>query len=268
MPFPAIGAVLGGVGAAVAALGAVDVAFKALTSTVGNFTEKSNPAQFQRMTLVMNDMTAALGVSLEPLMESFITIGKMIGDTFAGLQPVLSPIAAAFGSIAETLAALILPAVESLAAPLAYVGEIFKGLADVVKDLIDPMKKFLDIMLDLFGLTGTQNAVFDKNRSAVGTAARNFRFMSSGDELQKNNAIQALRGAPSMQEKVQAAQVELPGVLKEILNSMKEAIKVLNDFLTAIKPMSEKELSDLGLDSGAAGKIEGILAKIWNMMQK
>jgi hypothetical protein len=268
MAFPAIGAVLGGLGAGVAAIGAADLAFRGLANSIGNFTEKSNPAQFQRLTLVMNDMTAALGVSLEPLMESFISIGKKIGDTFAGMQPVLTPLAAAFGSLAETFVGMLLPVVENLAVPLAYVAEIFKGIAEVMQELISPLRQYLEIMLDLFGLTSVKNAAFDKNRSAVGSAARNFRFVSSGDELQRNNAISALRGAPSMQEKAQAAQVELPGVLKDILAAMKEAIKVLDSFLKALAPMTDKERSDLGLDEGMAGKIEGILAKILNMMQK
>jgi phage-related minor tail protein len=268
MAFPAIAAVLGGLGGAAKMALKADIAFKILTSTLSGFVNKSNPGQMTRFSIALDDTLAALGRSFEPLMESVIRIIGMVGDTFAGFEPVLRPIAAAIGSIGETLTRIFLDDIEKFAVPLALVATLFKTVAEVVAELADPLRKLGDIIVDILGLTDMKNAAFNRNARAAGSAARNYKIFSSGDELQKANALQAIRTGPSMQERVQDATIELPKLLRDLIDAIKSAIKTISDFLSAISPMSNKELGDLGLDSGPLGRIEGIMAKVLSMMQK
>jgi phage-related protein len=295
MAFPAIASVLGslgktgGSGGISGALGVlnvlsqVDAPLKILTNTfksfisvvaspieainslghaVGNLTRLANPGQFQRFTLVMNDAFAALGKSMEPLMESLITIGKMIGDTFAALQPTLTPLMAALGQLSIALAGALLPAVQLLVPYLQYLTAYWVKISEIITALISPMRKFVEILLDIFGVTQDAKRGFDPSRSAAGSAVRNFKFSSSGDDLQKENAIKAFSNGQSIQEQVNAAQVSLPKIMNDILTAVKNGVDIVDKFISALSPKSDKQLSDLGLDSGAGGRIEAYLAQL------
>lgn len=238
----------------------IDV-INSLGNAVGNLTRLANPGQFERFGLAIRDATAALGQSMEPLMESFIVIARMVGDEMARLAPSIEPAMAAFGEMAVAFTNMLMPAMELLGPVLGLYATYWKELAEIMNLLVSPMRQLVKLFADLLGITELVDKSRDNSRSAMGSAVRNFSLSTSAADLQKTAAARALSTGPSMREKVESATVQLPKLLEDILKEVKLGIAAVDAFLKSIKPMSDKELEDNGLDGGILGRIEGYLAQ-------
>ncbi len=167
----ALGALAGGVGAAVGAITQLTEAIKPLVAAF-------NPAIVMQFNMAIENVMAALGASLLPIIQQMIPvfnsvnviftalystlqptismIANLLAGTFqralVGIQPVISIVASLFGLIIQNINPLlqIFPTIMSLlAAPLTVLAELLKVANEVMEPFTDIFTLFLDAVTNL-----------------------------------------------------------------------------------------------------------------------
>ena len=221
-------------------------AIQEIGDTLGAFTSKSNPGQFARFTLVMNDAFASLGRGLEPLMEFVIRLGTFAGDMFSKFSPVLAALSRAVAKFGDALLAMyrrfyaevltaLKPAIDLFIflldeiAPVVMrfnpvLGALRMGLEGLGRALLIatyPIRK-LQQLLQSLGVIGKGG--FDPDASAKGNAAQTFTISDSANDFQRDLAVKALSSTGPQDKTPDEALVEIPSILTDIFNLLKTGL--------------------------------------------
>lgn len=210
-------------------LGAPIAAIAELGDTLGQMVGKSNPAMMEMFGIAMNDTMAALGRSMEPLVQGLTVAMEMLGDAFAGLEPSLKPVFEGISKMAKIYAELLVPVMQILSPLLDMYAVYLEALAAVMTEVVKVVAKMTEKFLEFFGVVSH----FDKSKKGKGSAVRSFGITTSGDELQRRNAVKALSGSTN-KEKVEEVVVEIPGWIQKIIDKLKDILEAISGFIDKI----------------------------------
>jgi len=144
------GMAIGGAAAGLGAMLAAPVAFAEVVSGVASkitgFVAAINPGLVQTLGLAFRDLTAVVGIALQPILQAIVpifkqltnalyplakTVGKVLSEVFEALQPAIDAITDTFYTMAETLQ----PVVQLIGDALKFLAPVFALLANVVKQV-------------------------------------------------------------------------------------------------------------------------------------
>jgi hypothetical protein len=142
----AVGGLTAGLGAALAAPVAFAEVVSGVASKITGFVAAINPGLVQTLGLAFRDLTAVVGVALQPTLQAVVpiikqftnalyplakTIGKVLSEVFEALQPAIDAITDIFFVMAETLQ----PVVQLIGDTLKFLAPVFSLLANIVKQV-------------------------------------------------------------------------------------------------------------------------------------
>lgn len=161
----ALGALTGDVGAVsavlpphVAAIVQATGALYGMATQVLNvsatFVKAFNPAAVEAMSIAFENLQAAIGGALGPIVAVAKVIANELNAVFTALAPVIRPVveqlAGVFKLVADAVASVLMPLVTAMAPLVTAVVEIFKGLAAIILPLIGVLLTFNGIFMQLF----------------------------------------------------------------------------------------------------------------------
>lgn len=127
---------LAAAGAATAALTTFTTALRASAATVQSFVSAFSPATARRFMDRLEDVTAAVGSFLVPLMDSFGESARILNRFFTGLSSTLSPIFDQLGGVIESVTTAFASSLRPVIAALAPIIQTYlSGLQDMMPSL-------------------------------------------------------------------------------------------------------------------------------------
>jgi hypothetical protein len=145
-----------------AALGAA-AAVAGLAQQAAQYVQYANPAAAQRLQMAFQDLYAAVGVGLTPVVTAFTQVLDFANAAITQFQPVITTITGVLSGVfldvakevitlAMSLAEMAIPSVVTLAAVFQQLWAAGKPLAAALVDLVGQLAKMqLDTFADLFG---------------------------------------------------------------------------------------------------------------------
>lgn len=135
-----------GIGLALAAPVAFAEVISSVVGKITGFVAAINPGLVQTLGLAFRDLTAVVGIALQPVLQAIIPvvrqltnaifplakmIGKVISEIFEALQPAIDAITDTFFVMAE----ILIPVVQLIGDTLKFLAPAFVVLANVVKSV-------------------------------------------------------------------------------------------------------------------------------------
>jgi hypothetical protein len=146
----------------------------------------ANPAIADAFKRAVQDAYGVIGRLLLPVMGSFIGVARKVGDLIAGMEPVFRPameaIAKLVSVVGDELVKTVrenMPFFEMLAAGITQVAKAAATGVRIIGEVLRFINRF--VSGGLARLLGFDGGKFDPNRSAVGAAARQARFVGPKD---------------------------------------------------------------------------------------
>jgi hypothetical protein len=146
----AIGGALGGLAAGLGAAIAAPIAFAEVVSgvatQVAGFVSAINPGLVQTLGLAFRDLTAVVGIALQPILQAAVPIirqftnalyplAKTVGSTLSGIFEALQPAIDALTDTFFMMAAILDPIVQLVGDALGFLAPVFTLLANIVKQV-------------------------------------------------------------------------------------------------------------------------------------
>jgi hypothetical protein len=268
-----IGAVIGSLsGALTAPIDAIKEMADAIIQLVG----LANPGAVQQFTLALNDAMAVIGGAMTPMLEGMTIAMRTVGDTLAGMMPVLQPL---FDQLGQSIAnwAVGFRQIWEAAAPL--IDMLVVGLVETLKDVSVAVATFQGALVELLHtltmMLGIDRGKFNKDASSQGAAVRNFK-VSSVDQFSKDLFAKQLsvigkggqgrtpdQNIAEIREAIvkgQAIMIEIRDLLKLIWDFINGTLKgIMGD--SAAGGLKQGVTGGLGGNGGLGGLIGGMLGK-------
>ena len=154
----------------------------AVAKPIADLVQIANPAIMEAFTRAVNDAFGVVGRSLIPVLNAFTQVARKVGDLMAGLEPVFEPAITAIAELVRTIGDEFVktakenaPVFEMMAAMLKSAAQAATAMTKVLGELWRAFNRLVGSRIArLLGFSGDS---FDPNRSAVGSAARNARFV-------------------------------------------------------------------------------------------
>jgi len=146
----AIGGALGGLAAGLGAAIAAPIAFaevvSGVASQIAGFISAINPGLVQTLGFAFRDLTAVVGIALQPILQAAVPIirqftnallplAKTVGSTLSGIFEALQPAIDALTDTFFVMAAILDPIVQLVGDALEFLAPVFTLLANIVKQV-------------------------------------------------------------------------------------------------------------------------------------
>jgi len=246
------GAVTGKLGQALTMwIGFVEQAAKPIESLV----RVANPAIANAFGRAVSDAYGVVGRMLIPIMNAFTGVARKVGDVMAALEPTFQPAINAIAKLVEVIGNEFVkaarehaPVFEAMAEVITRVAEAASTAAKVLGFLVRTFNNVFQMIARIAGFTGRS---MDNNRSAVGAAAREARFVQPkqlSDEMIRNSLMM---GVGQEQQKTP----------EQALNSIDKIAGKILKFLEENKP--PRNLKEAGQQlTGGTGLIGNNLGEV------
>jgi phage-related protein len=127
--------------------------FRSATESLANYVRAFSPATVQRYERAWADLTASVGRILMPVMDGAIRVVRWLGDSIAGLTPILQPllrdVMASVGPVLNVVGNALREVVSSASLVYQALRPLLGGLLDIlnpVRLLTAGMKLFADVL--------------------------------------------------------------------------------------------------------------------------
>lgn len=160
----------------------------AVTNAIGHMAEPvkalvalANPARAQMFELAMMDAHAVVGRMLIPVMDAFTRTARRWGDTMAGFEPVMEPANKALANMVDSIGVGLRDAAIKAEPAIVLLTDAIVVMADSAGQAALYMGAVSEALLAGLKYLRPGTRHFDPNRTSMGAAVRETRFVGAKD---------------------------------------------------------------------------------------
>lgn len=204
---------------------------KGVAGAIGPLVQLANPGAVWHFTRALNDLQAVIGQMVTPVLQGLTKYLVIMGDTLAGLTPVLQPL---FDQLAQSLVNAAVGVAQIIQAMAPFTTLIVDRLVVGIKKASEGLAFFHGVIVEIINtmalVLGLQNNRFNPGAKAKGSAV--YQPTVSGiEEFANRQFAESLKGINQNRGQGKKPEEFIP----EIAAAIKDGQQVVKDIYKELK---------------------------------